>query len=542
MLKTFPIDFIRQIFEQKLLEEHIKNLNYFGGKDQVGITSFYEQLKSQDEVDRFVDNYRQLSEQQNRSGLIMNGVLVSPENPTITNLYSSLIVPMTFTCANRVLLANRDESIETINNLIETLKGRKVDVAQLKCVDELSGGFCYKPFKVGTIGQNEGQPIVKTGDFLGDFDTLAQAKTALVNLTNPSGLCETTTIQDVEYLYVGNESKLKVAKVNIDTVDAYDEPGTTTKVSSTLIRQQLVLLSGYTNVDRIVDPINMTFGWQPEDGDSRLIQTLGNIVSYSLSGSVMTITVECSLTDEQAITGPGTLTLVMLGSLGKSVPYRVIDSLEYLSDEGQTNVIFPPENVEYEKYKVSFSFDAVRCDEPRTLNANEYCELTYSGSATLVSDGVALGNDLLKISIQKKGIAAQTPITFSGAPIYFLEPLEMPSGSNLNTQVNQLVSNNFLTNTHTDSIALTLQYSFIYDKKIDFLKQLFNYARYGTRGITVSDISPNMAYELGELWCSWGELEYNKVKTRLVENIDIENTESDALTIGFTMQIQGEND
>ena len=53
MLKIFPIDFIRQAFEQKLLIEHNNNQELFGGKDQVNIFSFYEQLKSQDEVDRF---------------------------------------------------------------------------------------------------------------------------------------------------------------------------------------------------------------------------------------------------------------------------------------------------------------------------------------------------------------------------------------------------------------------------------------------------------------------------------------------------------
>ena len=136
MLKIFPIDFIRQAFEQKLLKEHNNNQELFGGKDQVNIFSFYEQLKSQDEVDRFVENYRDLADQQNRSGLILNGVIVAPENPTITNLYSSLIIPMSFTCSMRCLIGNRDQAIWTINNLINKLKGRKVDIAQLNCVDE----------------------------------------------------------------------------------------------------------------------------------------------------------------------------------------------------------------------------------------------------------------------------------------------------------------------------------------------------------------------------------------------------------------------
>ena len=86
-MKGFSIDFIRQVIEQKLLEEHIKEpTKYFGGKGQVNLFSFYEQLQKEDEVNRFVEVYRDLTEQQNRTGLIMNGTIIAPENPTITNL------------------------------------------------------------------------------------------------------------------------------------------------------------------------------------------------------------------------------------------------------------------------------------------------------------------------------------------------------------------------------------------------------------------------------------------------------------------------
>ena len=85
MPKCFSLDFIRQAFEQKLLMEHIKNSNYYGGKSQVNIFSYYEQLKTQEEIDRYVEYYRELVDQQNRTGLILNGVIQAPENPTITN-------------------------------------------------------------------------------------------------------------------------------------------------------------------------------------------------------------------------------------------------------------------------------------------------------------------------------------------------------------------------------------------------------------------------------------------------------------------------
>lgn len=435
MLKIFPIDFIRQALEQELLKEHINNPYYFGGKNQVNLFSFYEQLKTQDEVDRFVENYRELSEQQNRTGLILNGVLVSPENPSITNLYSSLIIPMTFTCSFRCMLENRDQAIETINNLIEELKGRKVDIAQLKCTD-LNGKTCYKPFVVGTIGDNDGAPQLKNGDYIGNASTSIEIENILSNLQD-QGVEIGDMFELGKWFYVSKNNILCVAYC---------------------------------------------------DGENYI----------------------------------------------------------FISDDGSHNdIIFPPEHDSFEKYKLSFSFDAIRCDEPRTLNAEEYCEITFGGSATLVSNGVALGNDLIKIYVGKNGYMAETFVSFddiqSENKYAWLEPLELPSGSNANTKLNQLVSNRFKTNTHTDSLALTLQYTFVLDRNISLLNQWFKYARYGTQGLTVNDITPNLIYNVSELWSSWGDFEVNNFIAKIVENIDIENTESDTLTLSLSMQIQGEN-
>jgi len=437
MVKVFPIDFVRQILEQKLEEEHLKNVNLYGGKNQVAITSFYEQLKTQDEVDRFVDNYRDLTEQQNRTGLILNGVIVSPENPTITNLYSSLIIPMVWTCSLRCRLEDRDNALITINNLIEKLKGRKVDIAQLNSRDNFNKPISV-PFMVGTLGQNDGDPIIKNGDFLGSLANIGQMSSLVTSLTSKGLVFESGNKKF--YYYVNNDGILRVVERD--------------KTSGT-------------------------------------------------------------------------------------------NSYSFVNDDGSIkDIIFPPEHTSFEKFKVSMSFDAIRCDEPRNLNEKEYCEISFGGSATLVSEGVQLGNDLLKVNISKLGIKAKTPIDFATNnryPNWWLEPLELPSGSNANTQLNQLVSNRFLNNSHTDALSLTLQYSFVYDNSISLLKQLFEYARYGTQGLTSTYISPNMIFGITEIWSSWGEFEYTFVRAKIVENIDIENTESDTLTISVVMQIQGEN-
>lgn len=533
MLKTFPIDFIRQTLEQKLLYEHLKDTNFFGGKEQVNILSFYEQLKSQDEVDRFVETYRDLANQQNRSGLILNGVVVAPENPSITNLYSSLIIPMSFTCSLRCMLENRDQAIITINNLIEKLKGRKVDIAQLNCIDE-NGKPYSTPFAVGTIGQGDGTPTLKHGDYIGNLENASDLDNVLGELLDQGLEVE----EGAYWFYCQNNNVLKVV--------AFIETGTQNIVSTidnnyTLNNNRYITFDVYaTGLWQLGGSVNIKGTFDiVGDTTETLTDISGNIDNYAWEGgnTKFTLTFDLGQNVNNIVSN---FTGITIEDASINIP---INTPQFLTDDGtHQDIIFPPEHTSFEKYKVSFSFDAIRCDEPRNLNGKEYCELSFGGSATLVSEGVKLGNDLLKISITKYGIKAETPIVFSNADTYWLEPLEMPSGNNANQQINQLVSNNFLSNSHTDAIALTLQYTFIADFEIPLIKQLFKYARYGTRGLTKNDISPNMIYNLKELWCSWGELEIEPIKVKIAENVDIENTEADTLTISLTMQIQGEND
>ena len=234
-------------------------------------------------------------------------------------------------------------------------------------------------------------------------------------------------------------------------------------------------------------------------------------------------------------------------SISNMVLYEATYEPHYIAvGEHDIGVVVPPEHNSFERYKLSMSFDSIRCDEPRTVNGSEYCELTFSGSATLVNYGVVLGNDLLKIALLKVGVEADEPIEFTNQPVYYLEPLEMPSGNNISTQVSQLVSNKFMSNSHADAMSATLQYTFIYDSENPFLKQLFYYGRYGMQGlennvIDINSITPNMVFRMAEIWSSWGEYEWRALLVKIVENVDIENTESDTLTLTATMQIQKAN-
>ena len=443
MIKSFPIDYLRQIFEQTLLREHLKNKNYFGGKDQVFIASLYEQLVEGDDVDRYVDNVGDISEQQNRTSTILNGVITAPSNPTITNLYSCTIIPMEYVCTLRCEEKNNPQALETLNNLIEELKGSKVDVAELKCVSE-KFGTSYVPFVVGTIGHNEGKPFIKNGDYIGDISNVSVSD--LLTYFETLGLYDDTQTSEGEWYYVSVENN-------------------------------------------------------------------GNKVL-------------------------------------KVVYYNDEDDWQLLEDDGtHPEIIFPPEHVSFEKYKVSISCEAMRCDPPFDLNGDKYNFLSFGGSATLQNASVMFGNDLVKVAIQKNKIIvsdneSQNIVFGDNATKYWVEPLEMPSGNNPSTKLMQLASNNFKTNSHTDGITPTLQYSFVVDKSIPLIKQWFDYARYGEIVVSESEslaMSPNLIYNVCEVWSSWGEVEIKNKLAKISDSADIDITEGDTMTIGIVLQIQGEN-
>lgn len=437
MVKAFPIDFIRQVIIQGLFQEKVKNNLLVGGDNEVNLFSFYEQLQGGADVDRFTDIYRDLVNQENRVGLIANGVIVSPDNPTITNLNQCTIIPLTFTCSFRCTLADRDLVLDSVNNLISVYKGRKVDIA------EFENG---KLFMVGTIANNSfGTPKLSNGDYLGE---------------QVGG--DTTT-------FITNKMTA-LASLGIDTTPIY--------------------------------PQWFYLGYRPNALSKRYMR-----VAYKEnSGS----------------------------------------SWEIITDDGTKQFIpFPQVAQEYTKWQVSISFDSIRCDEPRNLNAEEYISISFGGSATIVNSSVLLGNQMTKLGITKKKIVASTDITISDNT-YWLEPLELPSGANAGTQASQLLANRFLVNSHTDNLTISNQYTFILDMDIPLIKQMFKYARYGiqadgTNIAYTNGISPNMIYEIKEVWSCWGDIDISSYNAKLVESIDIENTESDVLSISATFQLQGDN-
>ena len=103
MPRNMEIDFVRQAIIQTIREEYIKDpIKYVGSENDILLTSFYEFIASDYSVDRYLEEVRELTDQQNRVGLIANGVIVAPSSPTITNLNRSTIIPMDYNITFRI--------------------------------------------------------------------------------------------------------------------------------------------------------------------------------------------------------------------------------------------------------------------------------------------------------------------------------------------------------------------------------------------------------------------------------------------------------
>lgn len=205
-MKTVAIEFVRQVLEQTLYEEHLKNSSYCGGKNQVGLFSFYEQLAEGEEVVRFIENYADLISQQNRSSLILNGVITAPENPQIINIHTHDIRPLEFRVGFRLNVLNRDMAIDTIENMFSVIKGRKRDVALFE-----SG----KLFMLGTIANNvKGSPKISSGDFIGTIDELSDIDTKVQARISEIQTLLGSFVNDATTLYF--ENALRLYKVDFD--------------------------------------------------------------------------------------------------------------------------------------------------------------------------------------------------------------------------------------------------------------------------------------------------------------------------------------
>ena len=268
---------------------------------------------------------------------------------------------------------------------------------------------------------------------------------------------------------------------------------------------------------------------------------IGDITSYE-SASVGITTLIASLNTKVGITS-NNLHYVYVEKSGKLYLYEYDSQHSIWVD---TELV--PDHESFEKYKLDFAFDNMRATQPFELDGNKYCEIAFGGSCTLTDEYAKLGNDLVRVFLRKKEVVLNdsTPQTFSRAKEE-VEPMECPSGNNPNLIITQVRSNHLHTKSHTDSVSTNLTYTFAYDKSIKILHELFLYGRYGINNFgeggvfQESTITPNIIYEITEIFSSWGTVEVITQSVKLNESVDIENTESDVMTIKLPFQKQGDS-
>lgn len=587
--KSFAIDFVREIIYRELELKHLEDDTYIGGENDISLFSFYEQLKNQDQVNRYVERFRDLTEQANRSSLIANGVILAPENPTITNLYSSLIMPLTFQTTFRTTLEDRELVVKAMHYLFDKLKGKSVNVA------ELDDGSLFYLRKMGnnkepmsvvgsqmlpengmwtgvdTIENSFARTnLIKNKTYNADFNALEKDTWYCLGKTNDilSKLSDMTpnsagNVIDIQLGYWQDERfDLKIT----DTEDFEDEYvsvyGPRLVISNSLI--------GISNYEETDDPTDWVNNWNWNGLTNKYVwvkftsKTLDDTYTYNEDYLATLFVGNVLFLDEiskviynvffQELQEtyfkdlfPDFVYYRYRGHIKAAVKdtensgtstyyYKVYDTTE-------SDLVIPlPETGLYidSMYKVSISFDSERVETPITLNEKETCVVSFGGSATLVDKDTKLGNDLVQISISKKKIVKSTDFVYSNNK-YYLEPLELPSGNNIGTEMNQLLSNKFINNSHASSLSPSLQYTFVCSDKIKLLQELYDYARYGINGVDNDMVSPNTIYEITETWSANGVVSTKTFLGKIVESIDIENNENDVLTITIPIQIQGEN-
>lgn len=600
--KSFAIDFIREIIYRELELKHLEDSTYIGGENDVSLFSFYEQLKNQEQVNRYVERFRDLTDQANRSSLIANGVILAPENPTITNLYSSLIVPLTFQTTFRSTLANRDLVVKAMHYLFDKLKGTSVNVA------ELENGSLFYLRKIGNhkenIAESGAMMLPENGIYLGknvingSTDTytnrsiISTRNYALYSsLTKDIWYCLgkvsdiTTKLSSLSPNNAGNLIDLQLGYYQDDYFNVkitnsqnfFDEFGElavgprlifNSTAISTYERQATdepdleidhfafsgnstkyvwVKISNGTTLDEYKYQENsfakLIIGYAVllDDISLKIYKTFFKDNYYYDEGSIAE--------DKWVDLFPDYVYYMFQDHLkvaikdtdhfsNKEYLYRPYDE----TTDSELPIVLPPTEKVDDLYKVSISFDSERVETPLTLNGEETCVVSFGGSATLCDKNTKLGNDLVQITMipYKIVIGDSNDFYYDVEPSY-LEPLELPSGNNVGTEMNQLLSNKFVNNSHASSISPSLQYTFICNESIALLETLYDYARYGINDVNDGNVSPNTIYKITETWSANGVVKNREYLGKIVESIDIENNESDVLTITLPIQLQGEN-
>ena len=183
------------------------------------------------------------------------------------------------------------------------------------------------------------------------------------------------------------------------------------------------------------------------------------------------------------------------------------------------------------RYKLSISFNNIQSQEPYINNGLDRVYLFFNGSATIVKDDVALGNDITLTTIQ---VGKDT------GNLYAVEPLEIPSSLSLNDDTYNLYGGGYRSIDRNLAIANKLSYSFVVDRNVALFNDLYLFSRFGTgtssvlvSPLTISDYT-NQIFTIKEYRYSFGTLNVDKFYAKISDS-GVQNTNGDVmmLAVGF---------
>lgn len=153
MIKTFEIEFVNKALEKALNDNDYK------------VVSFYEPLNELKDVAFYQALYQDIIEELNETKFKAIGVVATTKSPTITSIKKSFISPFEFGVNLRTKALYRDEVVQKVYEVIDQLKGRKIELVQLIKDEQL-----VNIVPVGVLLQESEE--LKSGDFVGTFVNL----------------------------------------------------------------------------------------------------------------------------------------------------------------------------------------------------------------------------------------------------------------------------------------------------------------------------------------------------------------------------------
>ena len=123
MATLYDIDLLRALLVNRIDDESIF------------IASFYEQIKGEEAIARYVDELKELialqNQEKSKSNYKAMGIVSQSGNANIVNIKQNYILPFDFQVRLDIELADRDYVLEKIKTMINNSKGQKYDLIML---------------------------------------------------------------------------------------------------------------------------------------------------------------------------------------------------------------------------------------------------------------------------------------------------------------------------------------------------------------------------------------------------------------------------